>query len=277
MAFLLCALMLCMLFHAPLVISTASAACRLFVTAVLPGLFPYMVLSQMLVSRMKRLSPTLVMLLGWGGGSPTGARLVCMGDFPPQVRTRLMLTCATMSPMFLLGTVGGWLGSPLAGAVCLGSSIVSGWVLGWVAIRRDPLSHPQADASSPQGGAFGCLTFGAAVESAARTMLLICGTMVMLRVFAALSAEVLPGWAVLPVTTLLEVTTGAAAIAELPLPLMWRTALLAGATGFGGMAILMQNRAVAQGLLPLGWQIFWQAVHGGMAFVMALGIMWLIC
>ena len=277
MALFLCALMLSLLFRAPLVMSAASAACRLFVTAVLPGLFPYMVLSQMLVSRVKRLSPALVMLLGWGGGSPTGARLACLGDFPSQVRTRLMLTCATMSPMFLLGTVGGWLDSPLAGAVCLGSSIVSGWVTGWVATRRDPLSHPQADASSPQGGAFGCLTFGEAVESSARTMLLVCGTMVMLRVFAALAAEILPGWAALPLTTLLEVTTGAAAIAKLPLPLMWRTALLAGATGFGGMAILMQNRAVSQGVIPLGWQILWQAVHGGMAFVMALGIMYLIC
>lgn len=270
MAFFLCALMLSLLFRASLVMSAASAACRLFVTAVLPGLFPYMVLSQMLVSRVKRLSPILVMLLGWGGGSPTGVRLACMGDFPPQVRTRLMLTCATMSPMFLLGTVGAWLGSPLAGAVCLGCSIVSGWVTGLIAAPSILRSEHCSPAHAP-------LSFGTAVESSARTMLLVCGTMVMLRVFAALSAAILPGWTVLPVTTLLEVTTGAAAIAELPLPLMWRTALLAGATGFGGMAILMQNRAVGQGVMPLGWQIFWQAVHGGMAFVMALGIMYLIC
>ena len=74
-----------------------------------------MVLSQILVSRMKRLSPTLVMLLGWGGGSPTGAKLTAMGNFPPQTQKRLLITCATMSPMFLLGTVGGWLESPLAG------------------------------------------------------------------------------------------------------------------------------------------------------------------
>ena len=274
MAFFLCALMLSLLFHAPLVMSAASAACRLFVTAVLPGLFPYMVLSQMLVSRMKHLSPTLVMLLGWGGGSPTGARLACMGDFPTQVRTRLMLSCAIMSPMFLLGTVGGWLDSPLAGAVCLGSSIVSGWLTGIIA---GACTHTSNSEFRIPNSEFPSLPFGEAVESAARTMLLVCGTMVMLQVFAALSAEILPRWAVLPVTTLLEVTTGAAAIAELPLPLMWRTALLAGATGFGGMAILMQNRAVGQGVMPLGWQIFWQAVHGGMAFVMALGIMYLIC
>ncbi|MBQ4579087.1 MAG: hypothetical protein IJA83_00360 [Clostridia bacterium] len=277
MLILLLLLMLCLLLRAQVTMAAASAACRLFVTAVLPGLFPYMVLSQMLISRVKRLSPALVMGLGWGGGSPTGAKLAVMGDFPPQVQRRLMLTCATMSPMFLLGTVGRWLDSPLAGAVCLGSSLVSGWVTGWMASRRNPLSHPQADASSPQREAFGCLSFGAAVESAGRTMLLVCGTMVMLRVFAALAAEALPDVLVLPVTTVLEVTTGAAAIAQLPLPLPFRTALIAGATGFGGMAILMQNRAVSPGTMSLGRQIFWQAVHGGMAFLLALGIMHLIC
>ena len=269
-------LMLCLLLRAGTTMDAASAACRLFVTAVLPGLFPYMVLSQMLITRVRRLFPALVLLLGWGGGSPTGAKLASMGDFPPRTQTRLMLSAATMSPMFLLGTVGGWLGSPLAGAVCLGSSIVSGWITGMIAGGRDPISHPQADASSPQGGALGSLSFGAAVEASARTMLLVCGTMVMLRVFAALAGEVLPSWAVLPVTTLLEVTTGAAAIAELPLPLPWRTALLAGATSFGGLAILMQNRAVSGGVMPLHQQLFWQALHGGLGFIIALGVMGMV-
>jgi len=185
-----------------------------------------------------------------------------------------MLTCATMSPMFLLGTVGGWLGSTTAGLVVLASVIAGGWVAGWMASRFCTAGGAGGASPSPTGAV---LSFGAAVESAARTMLLVCGTMVMLRVFAALAAEVLPDVLVLPVTTVLEVTTGAAAIAQLPLPLPFRTALIAGATGFGGMAILMQNRAVSPGVMSLGRQIFWQAVHGGMAFLLALGIMHLIC
>ena len=120
------------------------------------------------------------------------------------------------------------------------------------------------------------LSFGEAVEQSARTMLLVCGTMVMLRVFAALAGESLPaGWAQL-VTTLLEVTTGAQEIAALPLPLPLRTALLAGATGFGGMAILMQNRAVGGNLLSLGQQLLWQAAHGAASFGLALGAMVLL-
>ena len=277
MGLLLCGLMGCLLLRAETTMNAASAACRLFVTAVLPGLFPYMVLSLMAVSRVKRPSPLLAMLLGWGGGSPTGARLLPLcADLSRQEQVRLAVSCATMSPMFLLGTVGGWLESGVAGVVCLVSVITGGWIAGWLA----GMCAGRSTNDRPYGGhtAMQALPFGAAVEASARTMLLVCGTMVMLRVFAALAAEVLPHALILPVTTLLEVTTGAVEIAHLPQPLMLRTALIAGATGFGGMAIIMQNRAVYPAdFLLLGQQVLWQAVHGGISFLLALGMMWLVC
>ena len=62
------------------------------------------------------------------------------------------------------------------------------------------------------------VSFARAVEDSARTMLLVCGTMTMLRVFATLT-DFLPDAMRLPLTTLLEVTTGAVAIANLPAPL----------------------------------------------------------
>ena len=121
------------------------------------------------------------------------------------------------------------------------------------------------------------MSFGTAVEESARTMLLVCGTMVMLRVFAALAGEMLPDALHLPVTTLLEVTTGTSAIAALPLPLAWRTALIAGACGFGGMAIIMQNRAVlGPDFMSLGMQAAFQALHGLISFLVALGLMCMI-
>ena len=63
--------------------AAAEAACALFVRSVMPGLFPYLTLSQMLVSRCGRdMQPGLLMLLGWCGGSPTGARLLAMQGQP---------------------------------------------------------------------------------------------------------------------------------------------------------------------------------------------------
>jgi len=57
----------------------------------------------------------------------------------------------------------------------------------------------------------------------------------------------------------------------------WRRALMAGATGFGGVAVMMQNRAVwPEGMLSLWEQALWQAVHGAVSFLIALGLMLLL-
>lgn len=251
-------------------------SCRLFVFSVLPGLLPYLTLSAMLVSRCGTGTPEwLITLVAWGGGSPTGARLLSIvPGMSHRQRVRLAVSGATMSPMFLVGTCGAWLGSPAAGWVLLGSAVaggaIAGALAGWCTRERPETA---AVTATPVR-----LTFGVAVEQAARTLLLVCGTMAMLRVFAELAAEIargplaLHGALTLPVTALLEVTAGVQRIAELPLPLALRTALVAGATGFGGLAGVMQNRTLyPEGFLPLGRQLLWQAVHGALSFLLALG------
>lgn len=275
MSVLLALLMLLLLLRSATVMAAASDACRLFVTAVLPCLFPYMVLSLLLVSRVKRPSPTLLMLLGWGGGSPMGARLLTGCDgLSRRTQVRLALSCATMSPMFLLGTVGGWLHSFSAGITALGSVLLGGWLTGLLAGRFTP-DAPAALASAVEHPP---RSFGEAVDQAARTMLFVCGTMAMLRVLSALAEEALPAAWSLPVLTLLEVTTGTAKIAALPLPLPLRTALIAGAAGFGGLAILLQNRSFyPAGMLSPVHQLLWQGLHGAFSFVIALGMMLLVC
>ena len=265
MRILLVLLMTWMLLRPGLTMDAAGAACRLFVQSVLPGLFPYMTLSLMLTSRMGgRLPRWLVVALGWCGGSPTGARLLALHNSRDR---RAAVMCATMSPMFLLGTLGSWLRSPQAG-VCILLSVVAGGYLTGVMVRPAAQART-APVATP-------LSFGQAVTDAAKTMLMVCGTMVMLRVLAALvtgAADRLLPALTLPLTTLLEVTTGTAAIAGLPLPLPLRTALMAGATGMGGAAILMQNRAACPGLMPLWMQAGWQLLHGIISFVLALGLM----
>lgn len=272
MRLLLAAAMVLLLLRAPLVMDAAASACNLFVRAVLPGLLPYMVLSLMLASRFGGgMPPWLMALLGWGGGSPTGARLLAMnGSLSGRQRVMLAVATATMSPMFLLGTCGRWLGSSVAGAVLLGSVVLGGALTGLAAgsVRVKPAAFPEESA-----GQTAPLTLGQAVDQTARTLLLICGTMALLRVFAALGAWVIPA-AALPLTTALEVTTGAEHLAQMPWPLPYRTAALAGATGFGGLAILLQNRALyPKGLLPLPTQLFWQCLHGAISFLLALGAM----
>ena len=260
-----------MLFRAPVVMDAVSSACRLFVTGVLPGLLPYMVLAQLALCRIAQpVHPAVLMLLGWGGGSPTGALLLRRAAYLPAAQhRRIAVACATMSPMFLAGTLGQWLQSPAAGACILLSVLLSGWLAARFASGRTGAAQP---ASAP---AAETMTFGQAVEHTARTLLTVCGTMAVMRALAALLCEALTAqpWAALLLTTLLEVTTGAVQIAALPLPLALRTALLAGVTGFGGAAIIMQNRTfLPPGLLTLMAQVGFQALHAVLAFLLALGM-----
>ena len=132
MRILLAGMMALLLLRAPETMAAAEAACALFVRSVMPGLFPYLTLSQMLVSRCGRdMQPGMLMLLGWCGGSPTGARLLAMqGSRPHREQKALAVSCATMSPMFLLGTIGSWLNSRIAGAIVLLSVLAGGCCAG---------------------------------------------------------------------------------------------------------------------------------------------------
>lgn len=269
MRYALVVLMALLLFRAPLVMEAVLASCTLFVQRVMPGLFPYMVLSLMLVSRLEDGTPeAALVLMGWCGGSPTGARLLRQTSGMDDKRKKhIAVTCATMSPMFLVGTLPAWTGSIRSGVCILAAVLLGGWVAGMLCGRGTKGRGLQR--VEP-------LSFGDAVEMAAQTMLLVCGTMAMLRTAAELVSPLLAAWPVmqLVVKTLLEVTCGAETIAALPLPLPLRTAMLAGATGFGGAAILLQNRAVLpKGLMRVGEQMLWQVVHGVVSFLVALGMM----
>ncbi|MBQ7848382.1 MAG: hypothetical protein IJ343_01485 [Clostridia bacterium] len=270
MRWLLGGAMVLLLMRSGTAMNAVRDSCRLFVTSVLPGLLPYMTLSAMLVSRWGAGAPEwLLTLAAWGGGSPTGARLLrFVPGMPHRRRICLAVAGATMSPMFLAGTCGAWLGSPAAGWVLLGSSAAGGAAAGALA-QWCTRERPQEDSALLPTVP---LSLGEAVEQSSRTLLLVCGTMAVLRVFAELAAEAVGGPLSLPLTTLLEVTAGVRRIAALPLPLAWRTALVAGATGFGGLAGVMQNRTLyPPGFLPLGRQLLWQAVHAAVSFLLALG------
>lgn len=275
MHILLLGAMAFLLFQAPSAMRAAEDACYLFVHSVLPGLFPYLVLSQMFLSRCPSHMPSWgLMLLGWCGGSPSGARMLSLRPgLSYRKQKELALACATMSPMFLSGTLGTWLQSRLAGWIALVSVLCGGYLTGKLGVWRCPKDAdtlPSASTPAP-------VSITNAIESASKTMLLVCGTMTMCRVFLSFFVF-LPSPYHLLITTLLEVTTATQELAQLSVPLPLRTALVSGASAFGGMAILMQNRVYyPQHFLSLPGQIFWQSVHALLTFLLALGLsLWLL-
>lgn len=270
MAFFSAGLLVWMLLCPSTAMDAASAACALFVHSVLPALFPYMTAVRMLRGRVRPQSIGAYLLLGWAGGSPNGALL---SQTAPRQNRRLAVQCATMSPIFLAGTLGVWLQSSSAAALVLFSVLLGGFLTGLLVREK------AEDASLPSSSALP-VSLVEAIESSARAMLMVCGTLVMMRVLAALLCEALanfPGLC-LAITTVLEVTSGASLLARMPWPMGFRVVLLAAATGFGGVAILLQNRAaMPRQLLSLPAQIGYQALHALLSGLIALGMWTLGC
>ena len=123
--------MLCagaMLLRPEVSLQAAADACALFARSVLPGLYPYMILLLVALDRLPAQAPyPLLVALGWGAGSPCGAKICAarQGCMDPRALRRLTVCCGTMSPMFLYGTLGQWLQSPRAG-LCILLAVLAG-------------------------------------------------------------------------------------------------------------------------------------------------------
>ena len=215
----------------------------------------------------------LLVALGWGAGSPCGAKICAarQGRMDPRALRRLTVCCGTMSPMFLCGTLGQWLQSPRAG-LCILLAVLAGGLAASAALPGGGESRQPSSAFSQAAP----MSLGAAVEKASITLLTVCGCMVLGNVLSALLPALLPGLpqgARLGIACLAEVTTGSRALALLPLPLELRVALLSGETGFGALAILLQNRALGpRGLMPLWAQLGFQLLHGSLSALVGYGL-----
>lgn len=269
--------MLCagaMLLRPEVSLQAAADACALFARSVLPGLYPYMILLLVALDRLPAQAPyPLLVALGWGAGSPCGAKICAarQGRMDPRALRRLTVCCGTMSPMFLYGTLGQWLQSPRAG-LCILLAVLAGGLAASAALSGGGESRQPSSAFSTAAP----MSLGAAVEKASITLLTVCGCMVLGNVLSALLPALLPGLpqgARLGIACLAEVTTGSRALALLPLPLELRVALLSGETGFGALAILLQNRALGpRGLMPLWAQLGFQLLHGLLSALTGYGL-----
>ena len=269
--------MLCagaMLLRPEVSLQAAADACALFARSVLPGPYPYMSLLLVALDRLPAQAPyPLLVALGWGAGSPCGAKICAarQGRMDPRALRRLTVCCGTMSPMFLYGTLGQWLQSPRAG-LCILLAVLAGGLAASAALPGGGESRQPSSAFSQAAP----MSLGAAVEKASITLLTVCGCMVLGNVLSALLPALLPGLpqgARLGIACLAEVTTGSRALALLPLPLELRVALLSGETGFGALAILLQNRALGpRGLMPLWAQLGFQLLHGLLSALVGYGL-----
>ena len=248
----------------------------LWTQAVLPALLPFFVVTSLLQSSgaLDLLSPLAaplcrlfrlpkraggILLAGWLSGAPNGARLasaLCAeGSLPPDACARLTAVCTVTGPLFLVGAVGGWLGSPARGALLFAVQLLGAVLNGLLwrnhgAVTDEPQEQPSFSPESslralPEAlrqSSLSLLFIGAAIAlfSSLAAVLDAVG------IIGALERVLLwaiPKDAVRPLLSgFLEVSGGCRQMAQAALSLPLRLSLICALTSFGGISVLCQSQ-----------------------------------
>lgn len=274
----------------------------LFGETVLPALFPFLVLSSLVVElgyaeRLgRRLSPVMGPLFGVGGAGASALLLGLIGGYPLGVRTvaqlykrgslsrteaeRLLLFCNNSGPAFLLGVVGaGTLGSPKAGLLLLGTHVIGALCCGLLAPFLCPGKMDKKQPSARDGAlsappAFST-AFTEAMGGAIHSSLNVCACVVLfgvilrlLRLLGVLQATALLDRLGLPAACGEALLSGLVeltnGIAALPHNTGIGTMLVAAfLLGFGGLSVFCQTSAMLSGSgLSPLWCLKGQLLHG---------------
>jgi len=214
----------------------AMEALALWARAVAPALGPFMVCMLMISSRING-GLALRTAMGWLCGSPGGAKLMREMELRGRGAMRAAAMTGTMSPMFLIGTVGSWLGDRRLGWVIFICHLLGAMAIG-LCIRHPEAS--QAPAASP-------LPLGTALRESALALLTVAICMMLGCVAARMAAcafPTLPAEAQAALQCSLEVTAGVKSI--LALQTLMSAPLICAACSFGGLSLLLQNAAFWQ-------------------------------
>lgn len=236
--------------------------------AILPGLFPFFVLSELwirsgsadhaalLAAPMTRKlfhlpgSAAPALLLGAVGGYPMGAavtaRLYTQGRLSRQEAEQTLYCCNNAGPAFLISVVGSALGSIAAGvalyAIHLGAAL-------FVGLLHRPAGFPRPTQPEKTANATPlaqCLT--QAIPQAGQTAQQVCIFVLFFSLLAGLLQSILP--ATLPpllhliLAGLLELTGGIHLLAQAGLSPRLAFVLCAALVGFGGLCVQMQSRSL---------------------------------
>ena len=250
------AVLLCMLLCFPREIADGvRQGLSLCGTAVIPSLFPFLVLCTFFVrsglcaavgeklsrpmQKLLHLPPAAAgaVLLGLCGGYPVGARMTAQlleeGSVTRSQAQRMCLFCVAAGPAFVTGTVGAsMLGRREAGWLLFGASTLANLTVGML-LRFTDTEPPSVSAVVPRRPLARSLCD--AVADAGRSILSVCAWVLLFSGICAV-LEKLPPSVSTPLVCVLEVTNGCRTGAEHGLSLPVLAAIL----GFGGLAVHCQ-------------------------------------
>ena len=251
---------LLLILDSPTALSGAQNGIDLCMGSIIPSIFPFLVLSGMLVPtlcgmKMGNLGKLLgiptgcdgLFIIGLLGGYPTGAREVAKawksGNLTTEEARRMLPICNNAGPAFLFGI--------------LGSVFPAKWML-WVlwaihilsAICVAPLL-PKSPSAARRSFTIKSPTLTESLKQAVVTMGYICGWVILFRLILAFADRWFL-WAVPDVVRVgiygvLELANGCCNLSDIP-SVADRFILCSGMLAFGGICVTMQTASVASGL-----------------------------
>ena len=231
---------------------------ELCVTRVIPSLFPYMVLSSLMISMdltepLYRRLPTekwlglprcaaSVLFTGLFCGFPVGAAgcaaLVRDGKLNRDDAAALCAASSASSPAFVIGTVGQWWGREY-GTLLWMTQVICALFTGAFVFRGSGQSPVHETASQTNTGGFpGHLA--SAVSSAASSCIAVIASVTFFGSTARILSHLIP-WLTVPASVLLEFSQGSAAGAKMGG--MPGIIVTGAAVGFTGISVMIQSAA----------------------------------
>ena len=278
---------------------SARDALALCAQTLIPSLFPFFVLSSLLIAcgaselLSALLSPLMrplfglsgagaaALALGLCGGYPVGARtaaeLVESGALSREEGERLLIFCNNAGPGFLLGICGGAVfASPRAGAALYLIHVASALFTGILLTRRlPPLSAPFSAGAAPHRTVSLSAALPAAVQGALAGILNVCAFVVFFTVCTRLLLRALPeSFAFsLPCALLIgffELTSGVTALPPTRAGFLACAALLA----WGGLSVHCQTlSALSASALSARYYLRAKAVQALLSVILSLPVL----
>lgn len=272
--------MVILILDAPTALAGAQAGLELCIRSVIPSLFPFIFLSAIMTGT-DTLTPILrplgricripeggesILAAGLIGGYPVGAQCVVQGYRDGRLdwnnARRMLGFCSNAGPAFIFGFLSSCF-APQALWLLWGIHILSAIVTGILLPGGTQTRIPEDRSVSR--------TFTASLEQSVRTMGLICGWVVIFRVLLSFLRRwvlwILPAWADILVSGLLELTNGCCQL-RLAEPEGLRFILASVLLAFGGVCVWLQTASVTKEL-GTGTYLIGKLVQTGISVALA--------
>lgn len=272
-----------MLLDSGTVLNAVNGAAGVFVRSVMPALFPMMVLNGLSARLSGRERRWMTVGFCWLAGSPASAQrlegLRERGGLAGRELLPMAAATGVMSPLFLVGSLGGRLPNPAGGwlllaAHWLGALAAAGLIRLFSRAQTTNPVGPKKE-TLPEPEPVSLLTaLPDSLRQAGPALLAVCGAMMLFSILAALFRQglsaLLPGWAAshpeLPAIFWAVLEVGGGAHALLDASAAPDLPLLCALCSFGGLSILMQNLLFLGKSIRPGKLLLVRLLHGAAAY-----------